>query len=299
MCGIREWTRPRTLGEPARWTRARAHRASQMSGPPKTVRVQRGPHGNVGLSTLSQELHAGSKQWRIIHLAPGGPAAATGELAVGDVIRAVDHNTQLPAESERLVAMLRGEPHTMVSLTVERPPPDAEWESCVQEAQAVMRAESEAGTTPSGATVRGDSGKQALTLARVETVRGPVGGETGGARTDKLRQEREAQAAILRRYEAAILREAAVLDRIKEEQEEAARSAARAVPSSSPQQDALEAELDRIKEEQKAAARAAERALEAGQHTEQAGREIDVRTGTRLKKAASFGFQARTADELR
>ena len=118
-----------------------------------------------------------------------------------------------------------------------------------------------------------------------------ISSATGVVRTDKLsspelRQERE----------TAISREEAILDRIKEEQEEAA---ARAVQGSSTQRDALEDELDRIKEEQEAAARAAGRALQAEQHTEQAGRGTDVRPGIRLTKAARFGFQSRAADELR
>jgi len=99
-------------------------------GAASVVQVQRGPAGNVGIAVRREQVPSDDDvgivvrreqvPWVIDTLVFQGPAEKTGKLKVGDVIRAVNGISALPDTAPAMVAMLRGDPGTVVTITIER-----------------------------------------------------------------------------------------------------------------------------------------------------------------------------------
>ena len=118
-----------------------------------TVQLQRGSAGNVGLTAIRQHRPDGRAQWVIENLLTNGPAENNGAFAEGDVIQAIDGETRLPNSADEIVSLLRGDPATIVRITIQRL---ARSGASVQSWSCPR-----GGSTPSGKSVR-----QAATLFR-------------------------------------------------------------------------------------------------------------------------------------
>jgi hypothetical protein len=90
---------------------------------PRLIHVVQCPRsltGSIGITIARQDLENGFFVWRIAALVPNGPAHESGQLAVGDVIRAINTEQNLSANVQDVLYMLRGSPGSIVSLTIER-----------------------------------------------------------------------------------------------------------------------------------------------------------------------------------
>jgi hypothetical protein len=84
------------------------------------VQCPRSLTGSIGITIARQDLENGFFVWRIAAIVPNGPAHESGQLAVGDVIRAINTEQNLSANVQDVLYMLRGSPGSIVSLTIER-----------------------------------------------------------------------------------------------------------------------------------------------------------------------------------
>jgi hypothetical protein len=84
------------------------------------VQCRRSLTGSIGITIARQDLVKGFFVWRIAAIVPKSSAHESGQLAVGDIIRAVNTEQNLSANVEDVLHILRGSPGSFVSLTIER-----------------------------------------------------------------------------------------------------------------------------------------------------------------------------------
>jgi hypothetical protein len=94
--------------------------AIASAGPFKVVRLVRGETGSTGMTIAPAGPNAdGAGLWKIVGLLPDSPAYQSGELRVGDIIRAIDQECRLSSNIEDVISMLKGQPGTPVSIQVQ------------------------------------------------------------------------------------------------------------------------------------------------------------------------------------
>ena len=87
------------------------------------VQVARSLTGSIGISLVREDRPNNAYSWRIAGIVPNSPAHKGGQLAVGDYIRAINEQQNLPPAIQDVVFMLRGSPGSIVSIVIERPQP--------------------------------------------------------------------------------------------------------------------------------------------------------------------------------
>ena len=134
-----------------------------------TVQLQRGSAGDVGIKAKRQHLPDGRARWIIEYLLPNGPAEKMGKFSEGDVIQAINGVTGLPNSAEEIDSLLRGDPATIVRITIQR----LAGSGAFAQSWSCQRG----GTTPSGTSVR-----QSATLSKDHDAAGnlsPFGSSVG------------------------------------------------------------------------------------------------------------------------
>ena len=97
-----------------------AETAMALDGPLKVVQLVRGPTGSTGMSIAAAGSSTdGVRLWKIAGLVSDSPAHHSGQLKVGDIIRAIDQDNSLSSNVEDVIRMLKGQPGTPVSITIQ------------------------------------------------------------------------------------------------------------------------------------------------------------------------------------
>jgi C-terminal processing protease CtpA/Prc len=94
--------------------------AMASAGPFKIVRLVRGETGSIGMTIVPAGPNVdGAGLWKIANLLPDSPAYQSGQLKVGDIIRAIDQECRLSGNVEDVISILKGQPGTPVSIEVQ------------------------------------------------------------------------------------------------------------------------------------------------------------------------------------